>query len=81
MSDEKGWVKWTRNGRLSIIVWTLTFGVWIGFKIARIPLEGLDTVFILISGVLAANLGISTVKPSPSARTQRDADRDGETNA
>jgi hypothetical protein len=60
---ESSWAKWTRNGRLSAIAWTITFGVWIGFKLTKIPLEGLDTVFILMSSVLAANLGITVVRP------------------
>lgn len=63
MANGEGWAKWVRNGRLSTIVWTLTFLVWISFKLAKIPLEGLDTVFVLMSGVLAANLGITTIKP------------------
>lgn len=62
-ANDSGWVKWTRNGRLSAITWTLTFGVWVGFKLAKIPLEGLDTVFIVMSSVLAANLGITVVRP------------------
>lgn len=77
--DESGWSKWARNGRLSTLVWALTFVCWLAFKIAKIPLEGLDTVFVIMSGAWVTNLGISTVKPS-SARAQREVDKTGETN-
>jgi hypothetical protein len=79
MSDDKGWSKWARNGRLSTIVWAITFAAWLTFKALEIPLEGLDTVFVIMSGAWVTNLGISTVKPS--AQTQRDADKAGDTNA
>lgn len=69
---ESAWVKWTRNGRLSFIVWSLTAGAWVGFKLARIPVEGLDTVFIVMSGLLAGNLGISTIKPPDKSKTDSD---------
>lgn len=61
---ESRWQKWLRNGRLSATFWVPTFIVWIYFKKQQIPLEGLDTVFILMSGVLAGNLGISVVRPN-----------------
>lgn len=77
---ESRFAKWARNGRLATLVWAATFTVWIGFKIARIPLEGLDTVFIIMSGAWVTNLGISTVKPS-TPQIQREADKAGDTNA
>jgi len=79
--NESGWSRWARNGRLSAIVWTLTFVPWLIFKAKHIPLDGLDTAFVIISGTLCANLGISTVKPSASKQAQRDADKTGDTNA
>lgn len=79
MSDN-GWSKWARNGRLSTIVWAITFVAWMAFKVADIPLEGLDTVFVIMSGAWVTNLGISTVKPSATT-TQREADKAGDTNA
>jgi hypothetical protein len=57
------WAKWARNGRLSAISFAAVFSVWIGFKVAKIPVEGLDTVLILMAGVLAGNLGITVVRP------------------
>jgi hypothetical protein len=78
-SDDSGWSKWARNGRLSTIVWGITFVTWIVFKALSVPLEGLDTVFIIMSGAWVTNLGISTVKPG-NAQTQRDADKSGDTN-
>lgn len=80
MADGSGWEKWARNGRLASLVWAATFAVWIGFKIAKIPLEGLDTVFIIMSGAWVTNLGISTVKPTDT-QAKRDADKAGDTNA
>lgn len=80
MADESSWVKWARNGRLSTVVWGIVFVAWLSFKIAGIPLEALDTVFVIMSGAWVTNLGISTVKPS-SSQAQRDADKSGETNA
>lgn len=81
MADDSGWSKWARNGRLSAIVWTVTFIAWITFKVKQIPVEGLDTVFIVMSGLLAGNLGITVVKPGESKQSQRDADKAGDTNA
>lgn len=80
---ESGWAKWARNGRLSAIVWGITFAAWLSLKIAKIPLESLDTVFLAMSGVFAANLGITTIKPGSRSvpEIQRDADKAGETNA
>lgn len=78
-TPESSWVKWTRNGRLSALVWTVTFGTWITFKLREIPLEGLDTVLILMSSVLAANLGITVVRPGGSkapSTGQKPADAD-----
>lgn len=72
-TPESNWVKWRRNGRLSALLWLLTFTAWISFKIAQIPLEGLDTVFIVMSGLLAGNLGISTIKPGDSKTKADDA--------
>lgn len=63
-NSESSWVKWARNGRLSAIAWVITFGTWVGFKVTEIPLEGLDVVFIMMSGVLAGNLGITVIKPN-----------------
>ena len=63
MESESSWAKWARNGRLSAITWVCTFGVWIGFKLFEIPVEGLDTVLVIMSSVLAANLGITVVRP------------------
>ena len=63
-TTESAWAKWVRNGRLSAICWIATFGVWIYFKTQQVPLEGLDTVFIIMSGVLAGNLGITVVRPN-----------------
>lgn len=77
---ESGWEKWVRNGRLASIVWAITFVTWLSFKVAEIPLEGLDTVFVIMSGAWVTNLGISTVKPS-SRQVQREADKSGDTNA
>jgi hypothetical protein len=71
--DESGWAKWARNGRLSTVVWAITFVAWLGFKVAKIPLEGLDTVFVIMSGAWVTNLGISTVKPKDGGKK---ADRD-----
>lgn len=79
-SDDSGWSKWARNGRLSTIVWGITFVTWVTFKALTVPLEGLDTVFIIMSGAWVTNLGISTVKPA-AAQSQRDADKSGDTNA
>lgn len=81
MSDETGWQKWARNGRLSTIVFALTFVAWLSFKIAEIPLEGLDTVFVIMAGAWVTNLGISTVKPNSQAQAQRESDKSGDTNA
>ena len=64
MADSERWAKWARNGRLATIVWSVTFIAWLSFKIAHIPLESLDTVFVVMSGLLAGNLGISTRKPT-----------------
>lgn len=80
MSADSGWTKWAKNGRLSTIVFAFTFIAWLAFKVAEIPLEGLDTVFVIMAGAWVTNLGISTVKPS-SSQTQRDADKSGDTNA
>lgn len=63
-NDESRWAKWVRNGRLATLVWGATFTAWISFKIAGIPLESLDTVFVIMSGLWAGNLGISTRKPT-----------------
>lgn len=63
MADPERWAKWARNGRLATIVWSATFIAWLSLKIAHIPLESLDTVFVVMSGLLAGNLGISTRKP------------------
>ncbi|MGV0793003.1 hypothetical protein [Mycolicibacterium sp. XJ1819] len=73
--DNSRWLKWTKNGRLATLVWGATFLVWISFKVAKIPLEGLDTVFIIMSGAWVTNLGISTVKPGeqPSGKRADDA--------
>lgn len=76
--NESGWTKWARNGRLATLVWAVTFVTWLSFKVASIPLEGLDTVFVIMSGAWVTNLGISTVKPSASR--QREADKTGDTN-
>lgn len=71
---ESSWAKWVRNGRLSTIVWGLTFVSWLSLKIAKIPLEGLDTVFVIMSGAWVANLGITTVKPKdPKKAADTDA--------
>ena len=67
--NETGWILWARNGRLSTLVWGATFIAWLAFKVAKIPLEGLDTVFVIMSGAWVTNLGISTVKPG-SANTK-----------
>lgn len=80
-SDDTGWSKWARNGRLSTIVWSLTFVAWISFKVADVPLEGLDTVFVIMSGAWVTNLGISSIKPASTPQAQRDADKAGDTNA
>lgn len=66
-NNESGWSKWAKNGRLSTLVWSVTFLAWITFKVLKIPLEGLDTVFIIMSGAWVTNLGISTVKPASSS--------------
>jgi len=66
-----GWSKWARNGRLSTIVWSITFVAWLSFKVADIPLEGLDTVFVIMSGAWVTNLGISTVKPGGKPEGQK----------
>lgn len=71
--NESGWAKWARNGRLSTIVWGVTFVAWLTFKVVQIPLEGLDTVFVIMSGAWVTNLGISTVKPKDGKRTDTDA--------
>ena len=63
MESESRWAKWARNGRLSAVTFTGVFGVWIGFKLAEIPVEGLDTVLVVMASVLAANLGITVVRP------------------
>lgn len=66
-TDETGWSKWAKNGRLSTIVWGITFIAWLTLKYQKIPLEGLDTVFIVMTGAWATNLGISTTrKPDPN---------------
>lgn len=64
MAETDRWSKWARNGRLATIVWAVTFIAWLSFKIAGIPLESLDTVFVIMSGLWAGNLGISTRKPT-----------------
>lgn len=74
--SDDGWSKWARNGRLSTIVWSITFVSWISFKIAKIPLEGLDTVFVIMSGAWVTNLGISTVKPTGQKPEGQKADDD-----
>jgi len=67
MVDESTrWQKWLKNGRLSALFWTPIFAVWVYFKNKNVALEGLDTVFIVMSGVLAANLGITVIKPNQS---------------
>lgn len=68
MATDAGWAKWMRNGRLSTIVWSLTFVAWLSFKVLEVPLEGLDTVFVIMSGMMAANLGISTIKPGDKTK-------------
>jgi len=78
--NDSGWAKWVRNGRLSFLVWSITFVPWLVFKAIHVPLEGLDTVFVIMSGALVTNLGISTVKPS-ARDAQREAEKTGETNA
>lgn len=80
-SDETGWTRWARNGRLSTIVWGITFVAWITFKALKIPLEGLDTVFVIMSGAWVTNLGISSIKPAATPQQQRDADKTGDTHA
>lgn len=67
-SNNNGWGKWMRNGRLSTLVWGMTFIAWLSFKVAEVPLEGLDTVFVIMSGMMAANLGISTIKPGDKTK-------------
>jgi len=51
-----------RNGRLATLVWGTTFIAWLTLKLLNVPLEGLDTVFVIMSGLWAGNLGISTRK-------------------
>lgn len=67
------WVKWTQNGRFASLVWAVTFGVWITFKVLKIPLEGLDTVFLIMSGLLAGNLGISSNRKSADDKKADDS--------
>jgi hypothetical protein len=74
--SDDGWSKWARNGRLSTIVWSITFVAWLSFKVAKIPLEGLDTVFVIMSGAWVTNLGISTVKPAGDKPEGQKADDD-----
>lgn len=73
--DDSGWAKWARNGRLSTVVWAIIFVAWLTFKIVDIPLEGLDTVFVIMSGAWVTNLGISTVtiKPKNGKKADQDA--------
>lgn len=73
MADPDRWAKWARNGRLATIVWCAVFIPWLSFKIVGIPLESLDTVFVIMSGLLAGNLGISTHKPDKSKADDGDA--------
>lgn len=70
MSNDTGWQKWARNGRLSTLVFAVTFIAWLAFKVAEIPLEGLDTVFVIMAGAWVTNLGISTVKPQGEKQTE-----------
>lgn len=62
MTQETGWTKWAKNGRLSTIVWGLTFVAWLTLKYQEIPLEGLDTVFVVMTGAWVTNLGLTTLK-------------------
>lgn len=73
MTEPDRWSKWARNGRLATIVWGVTFIAWLAFKIAGIPLEALDTVFVIMSGLWAGNLGISTHKQLPKSGDDDDA--------
>lgn len=74
------WVKWTQNGRFASLVWAVTFVVWITFKVLKIPLEGLDTVFLIMSGLLAGNLGISSNR-KPTADDSADDKKADDSNA
>jgi len=62
LGNESRWGKWVRNGRLATLVWGTTFIAWLTLKLLNVPLEGLDTVFVIMSGLWAGNLGISTRK-------------------
>lgn len=73
-SSESGWAKWARNGRLATVVWAITFVTWLALKSLKIPLEGLDTVFVIMSGAWVTNLGISTVRPAAQEKKSVDAD-------
>lgn len=76
MATESGWGKWARNGRLATVVWAVTFAAWLTLKALKIPVEGLDTVFVIMSGAWVTNLGISTVKTAAAAPEKKRVDAD-----
>lgn len=79
MSTDGGWQRWVRNGRLATIVWLMVFTAWLALKFLNIPLEGLDIVFVSMSGAWVANLGITVHRPGAAAREARAADKTGDT--
>lgn len=70
-SNEGRFSEWLKNGRLATLVWSVVFVVWITFKVLKIDVGQLDTVFVTITGSWVANLTLMAAKKEQQPQVVR----------